>query len=1059
MIFLLFLLLLAVSAVLTFGFAVYALRHPKTLGARPFALVLVGHGLSAAWYACELMADTLASKIVWDNLQFTAIDMIVVGYVWFALEYTNRHKAVQWLLPLFWGLPLLNALLVWSNPAHHLVRSASRIIVQGDLSVLTYTYEPWFWVYLIYIYLGTLAAVGILVVAVVRTPRFYHLQVGAVILGMLAPLVGGMFTVGGLIPVPELDHLDVSPLTYLLIAPLWSWALFRQRFLDLVPMARSYLIEAMPDGILVVDAQGRVVDCNPGARAMLSSQGKPCIGMHAKTLLPALLLIAEPSRILIKDPRADAASDESHRWLDVRSTPLHNKRNRHMGWLVIVHDQTEYWQMEQSLREQNARLEQEIIERQQAEEAYRNLVQYSFQGLMIMQERRVVFANPAIETIHGYTIAELQAMSPEELVLLIHPDDRAVVRQRIEAFADDTALAHRYEHRIIHKQGHTRWVEVYVAQVEYRRARAFQLAFIDITERKHAEEALRESEARLKAVFDNAAVGIGLTDDAGKSIAVNARGAQQLGYTLEEMGHLSNADITHPDDHAATAERMQQLLRGEVNGYRIEKRYFRKDGSIFWADLSVSAIYNEQGQISHLLGIVVDITERKHAEEALRESEQFVQQIASMIPGILYVYDLNLERNIYSNREVYEVLGYTTEDVHEMGSNAMPILLHPDDLPHVLHHRMLHEQAEEGTILNLEYRMRHRDGHWRWLFSREIVFMRTADGLPRQILGIAQDITERKHAEEALRESERFVQQITTTIPDILYIYDLTLESNVYSNRQMADVLGYTPEEVQDMGSDVMPTLVHPDDLPRVLDHLSHMRALPVGDNTRRTLEYRMRHRDGHWCWLFSREVVFTRTADGQPRQLVGVAHDITERKQLEQQLQQANQWLREQSIRDPLTGLHNRRYLDETLPRELQRAERRSQSVGVIMLDIDHFKHFNDTYGHDAGDALLQRVGAFLQSCIRGEDIACRYGGEEFILVLLSASLADTRQRAEDLCKGVQALSVEHRGQILDGITASFGVAIFPEHSTTAEGIIKAADEALYRAKHGGRNHVVAAM
>jgi diguanylate cyclase (GGDEF)-like protein len=127
-------------------------------------------------------------------------------------------------------------------------------------------------------------------------------------------------------------------------------------------------------------------------------------------------------------------------------------------------------------------------------------------------------------------------------------------------------------------------------------------------------------------------------------------------------------------------------------------------------------------------------------------------------------------------------------------------------------------------------------------------------------------------------------------------------------------------------------------------------------------------------------------------------------------------------------------------------------------MLDIDHFKHFNDTYGHDAGDALLQRVGAFLQSCIRGEDIACRYGGEEFILVLLSASLADTWQRAEDLCKGVQSLVVEHEGLILGGITASFGVAIFPVHSTTAEGIIKAADQALYRAKHGGRNHVVAA-
>jgi diguanylate cyclase (GGDEF)-like protein len=166
---------------------------------------------------------------------------------------------------------------------------------------------------------------------------------------------------------------------------------------------------------------------------------------------------------------------------------------------------------------------------------------------------------------------------------------------------------------------------------------------------------------------------------------------------------------------------------------------------------------------------------------------------------------------------------------------------------------------------------------------------------------------------------------------------------------------------------------------------------------------------------------------------------------------------LQQQAIQDPLTGLYNRRYLDETLPRELQRAERHGLSMGVIMLDIDHFKHFNDTYGHDAGDTLLRAVGNFLQANTRGEDIACRYGGEEFTLVLPGASLENALQRAEQVRAGIKALTVTHLGQSLDAITVSVGVAVFPDHGTDADAVMKAADIALYRAKQGGRDQVVA--
>jgi diguanylate cyclase (GGDEF)-like protein len=175
-----------------------------------------------------------------------------------------------------------------------------------------------------------------------------------------------------------------------------------------------------------------------------------------------------------------------------------------------------------------------------------------------------------------------------------------------------------------------------------------------------------------------------------------------------------------------------------------------------------------------------------------------------------------------------------------------------------------------------------------------------------------------------------------------------------------------------------------------------------------------------------------------------------------------ANQILREtlrnQAIRDPLTGLFNRRYAEETLEREILRAERRQTPLGVIMLDIDRFKVFNDTHGHDAGDVVLQDLGAYLKTRVRGEDVACRYGGEEFLIIMSDVSLEDAQQRAEALRNGVKTLNLNYRGQPIGSITLSLGVAAFPQTARAKDTLLQVADAALYRAKAGGRDCVVVA-
>lgn len=167
---------------------------------------------------------------------------------------------------------------------------------------------------------------------------------------------------------------------------------------------------------------------------------------------------------------------------------------------------------------------------------------------------------------------------------------------------------------------------------------------------------------------------------------------------------------------------------------------------------------------------------------------------------------------------------------------------------------------------------------------------------------------------------------------------------------------------------------------------------------------------------------------------------------------------LRDQAIRDPGTLLYNRRYMDETLEREVRRAQRRTSPLVVMMLDVDHFKRFNDHFGHEAGDALLQALGSYLQTSVRGEDIACRYGGEEFALILPDTSLAVAEHRAEELRRGVKGLAIQHQGQPLGEVTVSIGVASMPEHGDDGVDLLRAADAALYQAKADGRDRVVLA-
>ena len=173
-------------------------------------------------------------------------------------------------------------------------------------------------------------------------------------------------------------------------------------------------------------------------------------------------------------------------------------------------------------------------------------------------------------------------------------------------------------------------------------------------------------------------------------------------------------------------------------------------------------------------------------------------------------------------------------------------------------------------------------------------------------------------------------------------------------------------------------------------------------------------------------------------------------------EIRKTERTLRRQALRDPLTGLFNRRFFDAGLEQEIMRSRRSGEPVSLLILDIDHFKHYNDEYGHEAGDAVLRAIGQLLQTQVRGGDVACRYGGEEFVVLMPSAPMESAKQRGKQILEAIRGLEIPHQGHLLPPVTASLGVAEFPSHASDADGMLEAADNALYAAKRTGRDRMV---
>jgi PAS domain S-box-containing protein len=411
----------------------------------------------------------------------------------------------------------------------------------------------------------------------------------------------------------------------------------------------------------------------------------------------------------------------------------------------------------------------------------------------------------------------------------------------------------------------------------------------DITDRKRTEERLRLLES--VAVNANDAVIITATtliDEPGPRILyVNEAFTRMTGYAREEVLGRSPRFLQGPKTDRAVLNRIRAALEAR-QPVEVELINYRKDGSEFWVEVSITPVADATGEYTHFVAIQRDITERKRTQEALRHSEQKYRLLAEATPHVVWITQPD-GRLDYCNQQWYDYTGLT--QAQTLGSEWVSFV-YPDDRERILD--QWKKALEVGESYEIEYRLKRAvDGAYRWHLGH-VSPINNEQGQIVRWMGTAIDIHDRKQAEEQLRQSQRFIQRIADTTPTILYLYDEIEQRNVYVNRQITEVLGYTRSAIREMGTAVLQNLVHPDDFARRPEYIKQLSSAQDGEIFE--FEYRMKDINNEWHWFCSRDTLFTRTTDGSPHLLVGTAQEITQRKRIE--AERAQLLAREQAAR-----------------------------------------------------------------------------------------------------------------------------------------------------------------
>ena len=579
------------------------------------------------------------------------------------------------------------------------------------------------------------------------------------------------------------------------------------------------------------------------------------------------------------------------------------------------------------------------------------------------------------------------------------------------------------------------------------------------------QSALLEREHFIKSVTDAMPGMVGYWDQDLRCQFANRTYLEWFGKPPEDIIGQSALSLFG----APLLEKNEPLMRAALNGepQSFERTLTKADGSVGYAYAHYIPDVRDDGMVAGFFVLVTDITPLKLAEIKIRESETFTRGVLDSLTEHVAV--LNANGEITAVNTAWERFatdnGATEMSKVSVGANYLRVCANAASAPDgdeglkVLAgiRRVLDGSLPDFT---LEYPC-HKPDQQRWFVLRTLPLRGSNPGA----VLIHQDVTGRHQAEALLRASEQHFRMLAENMADMVWKADAQMRFT-YVNDADRHLRGFEADEV--LGHSIAEALTP--EGKDILGALAQERRTAEAQGRKGialVYELPMRRKNGGQVWM---EVSTTPFYDGDGKIIgfQGVGRDISERKERESELfetqhnlenellkasQQKSQ-LQAQALRDPLTGVYNRRYLDETLAREITRAKREGSVVAVIMLDLDHFKRVNDAHGHAAGDEVLKALANLLKSGARESDVICRYGGEEFVVIMPSMAAAQALARAESWRTALLDLTVHH-GDSAIRVTMSAGIAEYPTHGDTPDSLMARADAMLYRSKKEGRNRI----
>ena len=1004
----------------------FAWRKRPAVAVTPFAWMMLGLAIWSLFYSIELFLPTLSTALWMTRIEYLGIVSVPVFLVFFALEYAGKsHLLTLRNRTFIWTIPFLTLFLVWTNSFHHLMWSGESILDAGGLKLLNLQYGWFFWVHTIYSYILAVFASVLLIMEMMQRPSVYRVQISIVILCILTPLVGSLIYTSSFNPVP---NLVITPLLFLPAALGLAWAVVRYRLMEILPLEHLAVLKNMKDGVIVVDANKRVLYLNPLMESLLGRLASDVIGQPLNHISKEHGNALSSYLATEHQPEMNVGTGEQAKVFEVTVSsllPLNTPQNL-LGTnsMITLHDITERKKTEASLSRRETMMSAISLAAEQLlkEATWEHNIPEVLEkiGEAARVSRVFVFMNYSDENGSVYSSQCYEWAGPGVTPQINNPT---------------------LQHINLREAGFGRWL----LQLSQGKVIYGLLSEFPESEQKVFQSLDVKSMALVPIFVDRDWWGfIGFQDC-----------AQEHYWSGMELEALSiTARIFGSAENRARAE--QKLVRRQ-QALSLLQNIVSKSLQAQTIQQMTEEIVGQLARLIHANECHITVWEKESLQTSLLASygageDRFLPLQAVSGGQTFTELSLNLSRTLviensqnssYINREIAKqcparsliVLPLIATEAR-FGALILAFKEHHQFPPEEV---SICEQAANVIALAFEkFKALEKAQH------------RAATSETLRKAGAA--ITETRAIDETVN---RILEQLKQVIP-----YDTA--SVQLLNRNGLKIIGgsgfVNPDEIIGLTFPIPGnnpnTVVMETGRPHLLSDVGDVYG-----------EFKQQPHDHIRSWLgvpliFQERVIGLLAVDSaSPNQFtqetITLVTEFANQVAVALENSRIYEKAQTQAITDPLTGVYNRWGMFQLAQNDFMKSISLNRPFAGIMIDLDHFKQINDSYGHSVGDLVLREFAKRCKSCVREIDYVGRYGGEEFIIFLPETNIEMGMIVAERLRLTISDKPIVVKEGLEFHITASLGLAQRDENTTSLDMLITRADQAMYVSKHKGRNCV----